>query len=71
MTSSRSDWRRRHDAVPESIARALHALSERGVRIYLMHGNRDFMIGQTFCCYKACKLLADPSVVQLAASRYC
>ena len=32
----------------ESIARALHALSERGVRIYLMHGNRDFMIGQTF-----------------------
>lgn len=49
----------------ESIARALHALSERGVRIYLMHGNRDFMIGQTFCYKAGCKLLADPSVVQL------
>ena len=49
----------------ESIARALHALSERGVRIYLMHGNRDFMLGQTFCYKAGCKLLADPSVVQL------
>ena len=49
----------------ESIACALRALSERGVRIYLMHGNRDFMIGQTFCHKAGCKLLADPSVVQL------
>ena len=49
----------------ESIACALRALSERGVRIYLMHGNRDFMIGQTFCYKAGCKLLADPSVVQL------
>jgi len=49
----------------ESIAGALRALSERGVRIYLMHGNRDFMLGQTFCHKAGCKLLADPSVVQL------
>jgi len=49
----------------ESIAGALRALSERGVRIYLMHGNRDFMLGQTFCYKAGCKLLADPSVVQL------
>jgi len=49
----------------ESIARALRALSERGVIIYLMHGNRDFMLGQTFCRKAGCRLLADPSVVQL------
>jgi len=49
----------------ESIACALRALSERGVRIYLMHGNRDFMLGQSFCHKAGCKLLADPSVVQL------
>jgi UDP-2,3-diacylglucosamine hydrolase len=49
----------------ESIAGALRALSERGIRIYLMHGNRDFMLGQTFCHKAGCKLLADPSVVQL------
>lgn len=49
----------------ESIAGALRALSERGVRIYLMHGNRDFMLGRTFCHKAGCKLLADPSVVQL------
>lgn len=30
-----------------------------------MHGNRDFMLGQTFCHKAGCKLLADPSVVQL------
>jgi len=31
-----------------SIAQALRALSERGTRIYLMHGNRDFMLGKHF-----------------------
>ena len=30
-----------------------------------MHGNRDCMLGQTFCRKAGCKLLADPSVVQL------
>jgi len=31
------------------IAQALHALSETGTRIYLMQGNRDFLIGRAFC----------------------
>lgn len=52
-----------------SIADALRALSEGGTRIYLMHGNRDFMLGKGFCRAAGCKLLADPSVVELGGER--
>jgi len=48
-----------------SIAQALRELSERGPRIYLMHGNRDFMLGQGFCREAGCRLLPDPSLVEL------
>ncbi len=36
------------------IAGALRELSEAGTRIYLMHGNRDFLIGQRFCREAGC-----------------
>lgn len=45
-----------------SIASALRRLSEQGVRIFVMHGNRDFLIGKAFCREAGCELLADPSV---------
>ena len=51
------------------IADALRALSERGTRIYLMHGNRDFMLGKGFCRAAGCTLLGDPSVVELGGER--
>jgi UDP-2,3-diacylglucosamine hydrolase len=50
-----------------SIAQALRKLSDHGTRIYLMHGNRDFMIGQAFCREAGCTLLRDPSLVELGA----
>ncbi len=53
----------------QSIAEALRALSERGTRIYLMHGNRDFMLGKGFCRAAGCTLLGDPSVVELGGER--
>ena len=31
------------------IAGLLAELARRGVRLYLMHGNRDFLIGERFC----------------------
>nr|WP_197986059.1 UDP-2,3-diacylglucosamine diphosphatase [Pseudomonas sp. CFBP 8772] len=46
-----------------SICQALRALSDSGTRVFLMHGNRDFMIGKAFCKAAACTLLKDPSVV--------
>lgn len=51
------------------IATALRLLSESGTRIYLMHGNRDFMIGQAFCREAGCTLLPDPHVVELGGQR--
>lgn len=51
------------------IARALHALSESGTRIYLMHGNRDFMIGQAFCREAGCTLLSDPHIALFGGER--
>jgi UDP-2,3-diacylglucosamine hydrolase len=53
----------------QSIAAALRALSDRGTRIYLMHGNRDFMLGQAFCQQAGCQLLNDPCVVELNGER--
>jgi len=48
-----------------SICDALRALSDSGTRIFLMHGNRDFMLGKAFCQAAGATLLNDPSVVHL------
>ncbi|MCG8907575.1 MULTISPECIES: UDP-2,3-diacylglucosamine diphosphatase [Pseudomonas] len=53
------------DEFQHSIARALRELSDRGTRVYLMHGNRDFLIGQAFCREAGCTLLRDPSLIDL------
>ncbi|TXH87069.1 MAG: UDP-2,3-diacylglucosamine diphosphatase [Pseudomonas sp.] len=45
------------------IARALRELSDAGTRIFLMHGNRDFLIGKDFCRAAGCTPLKDPSIV--------
>jgi len=47
------------------IAEALRRLSDSGTRIYLMHGNRDFLLGKAFCREAGCTLLGDPHVANL------
>ncbi|MFJ1340785.1 UDP-2,3-diacylglucosamine diphosphatase [Pseudomonas caricapapayae] len=48
-----------------TICQALRALSDSGTQVYLMHGNRDFLIGEAFCKAAGCTLLNDPCVVEL------
>lgn len=48
-----------------AVAQALHRLPEHGTRLYLLHGNRDFMLGQAFCRASGATLLPDPSRIQL------
>ncbi|ROQ20015.1 UDP-2,3-diacylglucosamine diphosphatase [Marinimicrobium koreense] len=48
-----------------AVAQALSALAESGTRIYLMHGNRDFLIGNEFARACGAELLPDPSVINL------
>jgi len=47
------------------IKRALHDLARGGTRIRLMHGNRDFLLGDRFCADSGCELLPDPSLIDL------
>lgn len=44
---------------------ALRALTAAGVPVYLMHGNRDFLIGEAFCRATGCTLLNDPTLIDL------
>ncbi len=46
-----------------TIAAALKQLAENGTEVFIMHGNRDFAIGQDFCKQAGCTLLKDPSVI--------
>ena len=57
------------DEFQHSIARALRELSDRGTRVYLMHGNRDFLIGKAFCREAGCTLLRDPSLIDLGGEK--
>ncbi len=57
------------DEFQHAIARALRELSDTGTRIYLMHGNRDFLIGQAFCREAGCTLLHDPSLIELGGEK--
>lgn len=47
------------------ICDALKALTKNGVPVYLMHGNRDFLLGQQFLSQSGCRLLNDPAVINL------
>ena len=48
-----------------AVAAALKALAERGVRVYVMHGNRDFLLGEDFCRASGAALLSEPHVADL------
>lgn len=49
----------------EQVAAALRNVSDSGTGIFLMHGNRDFLIGEDFCERAGATLLADPTVIDL------
>lgn len=48
-----------------SIKKALHQLSERGIQLYFMPGNRDFLLGRNFLQQIGGQLLTDPTVINL------
>lgn len=48
---------------------ALRRLSDAGTRVFFMHGNRDFLIGQGLAEATGATLLPDPSIVELGGER--
>jgi UDP-2,3-diacylglucosamine hydrolase len=53
------------DQVARSVAEALRALADRGLRVYVMHGNRDLLLGAGFLRATGAQLLADPAVARI------
>src|SRR5437016_1548208 len=48
---------------------ALHTLTARGVACFVLHGNRDFLLGREFCERTGCRLLTDPIVAEFDGER--
>jgi len=53
----------------QALITAFQDLASKGVKVYLMHGNRDFLIGEHFCTSTNIKLLADPTLITLHGQR--
>lgn len=53
------------DPFNAAVVAALARLVGAGVPAFLMHGNRDFVIGETFARASGVTLLPDPNVIQL------
>jgi UDP-2,3-diacylglucosamine hydrolase len=47
------------------IIKALRSFNDRGIPVFFMHGNRDFLIGETFIEQTGCQLLGDPTEIDL------
>jgi UDP-2,3-diacylglucosamine hydrolase len=52
-----------------SIADAFRKLSDGGVPVFFMHGNRDFLIGNRFARESGMQLLSDPTLINLYGPR--
>lgn len=48
---------------------ALAALADSGTLVYVMRGNRDFLIGERFCADTGAILLADPAILTIDGAR--
>lgn len=53
------------DPFNASVLALLRALNDGGVALYLMHGNRDFLIGERFATEAGLILLPDPVLIEL------
>ena len=57
------------DPFNQIIAEAIRAVSDAGVRVYWIAGNRDFLVGAGFADAAGLTLLAEPHVVDLGGNR--
>ena len=57
------------DTIATDTCALLRQFSDRGPALYLMPGNRDFLIGEDFCARAGATLLSDPTVIDLYERR--
>jgi UDP-2,3-diacylglucosamine hydrolase len=57
------------DPFNASTATTLRKISDGGVKLYFMHGNRDFLLGEKFAAACGGKLLPDPLLIDLYGTK--
>ncbi|MFI4963428.1 MAG: UDP-2,3-diacylglucosamine diphosphatase [Legionellales bacterium] len=57
---SLDDWSR-------GIAEQVHSLSDEGIKVYYLHGNRDFLLGKTFARLAGWEVLNEPAFITLGS----
>ena len=58
------------DTFNREIIDALRALTETGIGLSVMHGNRDFLLGDEFAARTGARLIPDPYVLSVPAGRF-
>ena len=51
------------------ISDRLLLLSEQDISVAIMHGNRDFLIGEDFCKASSIKLINDPQIIEIGTKK--
>lgn len=57
------------DPVRSRVCTAMQSLAARGVPLFALHGNRDFLLGPGFEARSGCRLLPDPVITTLYGER--
>ncbi len=52
-------------AAADAVASGLRQISDAGVPVYFIRGNRDFLLGGTYAARAGMRILPDPSVIDL------
>ena len=58
-------WVGDDDVSYQPILTALHNLTSSGIPVFILPGNRDFLLSEGFIANTGCQLLADPTVIHL------
>jgi UDP-2,3-diacylglucosamine hydrolase len=58
-----------HDPLARRICDALATVNAKGVKVYFMHGNRDFLISTRFAIEARITILDDPTEIDLDGTR--
>jgi UDP-2,3-diacylglucosamine hydrolase len=57
------------EAEKKAICEGLRTLTSSGVACFVLHGNRDFLLGRRFCENTGCRLLPDPVIAEFDGER--
>ena len=57
------------DPLARAVADSLRKLTTRGIHVFFMHGNRDFLIGERFAQETGLTILPDPTLIELDGER--